>query len=282
MPDPARIPTGSPSTDRTKRRSSCGSYRGRARHRAWCRSANMVYVARRGSLFPGGRSARGRGRARALGDRAAQAAETRRREFPEWFTFPTSSQELRRTHPPRVQQGLTVFFTGLSGAGQVDDRERSAGQLLELGGRPVTLLDGDLVRKHLSSELGFSKEHRDINIRRIGFVASEITKNGGIAICAPIAPYDDTRRRCGDDRAAWRLPARARRHAARRLRAARPQGPLRQGAGRHDRAFTGISDPYEEPDDAEVTVDTSQTAPATAAEAVLAKLVEQGYLERPA
>ena len=89
---------------------------------------------------------------------------------------------------------MTVFFTGLSGAGKSTIANVLMIKLLEMGGRPVTLLDGDLVRKHLSSELGFSKEHRDINIRRIGYVASEITKNGGIAICAPIAPYDSTRK----------------------------------------------------------------------------------------
>ena len=111
-------------------------------------------------------------------------------EIPEWFSFPEVVEELRRTHPPRHKQGFTVFFTGLSGSGKSTIANVLLVKLLEMGGRPVTLLDGDLVRKHLSSELGFSKEHRDINIRRIGYVASEITKNGGIAICAPIAPYD--------------------------------------------------------------------------------------------
>src|SRR5207247_3832085 len=100
----------------------------------------------------------------------------------------------QRTHPPRIAQGLTIFFTGLSGSGKSTIANALLVKFLEMGGRPVTLLDGVLVRKHLSSELGFSKEHRDINIRRIGFVASEITNNGGIAVCAPIAPYDAMRR----------------------------------------------------------------------------------------
>src|SRR2546430_17446346 len=126
-------------------------------------------------------------------------AEQRRRlnegaELPEWFTPAAVAQELRRSYPPRAKQGVTVFFTGLSGSGKSTIAGVVLVKLLEMGGRPVTLLDGDIVRKHLSSELGFSKEHRDINIRRIGFVASEITKNGGIAICAPIAPYDVTRK----------------------------------------------------------------------------------------
>src|SRR5260370_29867085 len=112
------------------------------------------------------------------------------RDIPGWFTYPEVVHELRRSYPPRHKQGLTIFFTGLSGSGKSTIANVLVTKFLETGGRPVTLLDGDLVRKHLSSELGFSKEHRDINIRRIGYVASEITKNGGIAICAPIAPYD--------------------------------------------------------------------------------------------
>src|SRR6202008_2904695 len=116
------------------------------------------------------------------------------RDIPTWFTYPQVVTELRRTYPPRHRQGFTVFFTGLSGSGKSTIANVLLVKLLEMGGRPVTLLDGDIVRKHLSSELGFSKEHRDLNILRIGYVASEITKNGGIAICAPIAPYEATRR----------------------------------------------------------------------------------------
>ena len=110
-------------------------------------------------------------------------------EIDEWFSYPDVVQELRKTHPPRDQQGFTLFFTGLSGSGKSTIANAVMTKLLEAGGRPVTLLDGDVVRKNLSSELTFSKEHRDLNIQRIGYVASEITKNGGIAICAPIAPY---------------------------------------------------------------------------------------------
>ena len=101
------------------------------------------------------------------------------KDVPEWFTFPDVAAELRRSHPPRSRQGFTVFFTGLSGSGKSTIANVLLVKFLEMGGRPVTLLDGDLVRKNLSKELGFSKEHRDINIRRIGYVASEITKNGG-------------------------------------------------------------------------------------------------------
>lgn len=113
--------------------------------------------------------------------------------IPSWFTFEGVAEELRRTYPPRSRQGFTVFFTGLSGAGKSTIASLLEVKLLERGGRPVTVLDGDVVRQHLSSELGFSKAHRDLNIRRIGYVAAEITKHGGIAICAPIAPYESVR-----------------------------------------------------------------------------------------
>ena len=160
------------------------------------------------------------------------------RDIPAWFTYPEVVQELRRSFPPRAKQGVTIFFTGLSGSGKSTIANVLMTKFLEVGGRPVTLLDGDLVRKHLSSELGFSKEHRDINIRRIGYVASEITKNGGIAICAPIAPYDATRKHVrAADRALRRLHSGAHRHHGRSLRAARPQGPVRQGAGRHSQGI---------------------------------------------
>src|SRR6185369_7647603 len=116
------------------------------------------------------------------------------RLIPDWFTYSEVIQELRRTFPPRHQQGFTIFFTGLSGAGKSTIANVLVIKLLEIGGRPVTLFDGDHVRKHLSSELGFSREHRDLNIRRIAFVAAEIARNGGVAICAPIAPFDRARK----------------------------------------------------------------------------------------
>ena len=120
-------------------------------------------------------------------------------EIPNWFSFPKVVTELRRTRPAKSNQGFTVFFAGLSGSGKSTIGNALMIKMMEMGGRPVTLLDGDVVRKNLSSELGFSKEHRDLNIRRIGYVASEITKNGGIAICAPIAPYTATRRAVRED-----------------------------------------------------------------------------------
>ena len=115
------------------------------------------------------------------------------KEIPNWFTYNEVANELQKSHPPASKRGFTVFFTGLSGSGKSTLANGLLVKLLQEGSRPVSLLDGDIVRTHLSSELGFSKEHRSINVRRIGYVASEITKNGGIAICAPIAPYKKDR-----------------------------------------------------------------------------------------
>src|SRR5436305_4076229 len=153
----------------------------------------MVYVEDEDKYFPEGEVPKDKHVLHLSGTELRQRLNEGR-DIPAWFTYPDVVQELRRSFPPRHKQGLTVFFTGLSGAGKSTIASVLVTKFLEVGGRPVTLLDGDLVRKHLSSELGFSKEHRDINIRRIGYVASEITKNGGIAICAPIAPYDATRK----------------------------------------------------------------------------------------
>ncbi|MDY7031611.1 MAG: bifunctional sulfate adenylyltransferase/adenylylsulfate kinase, partial [Thermodesulfobacteriota bacterium] len=127
------------------------------------------------------------------------SSELRRRlendlEIPEWFSYPEVVKELRWACPPRAKQGFTIFLTGLSGAGKSTIAKVLMVKFMEMRDRPVTLLDGDIVRKNLSSELNFSKGHRNLNITRIGFVASEITKNGGIAICAPIAPYEESRR----------------------------------------------------------------------------------------
>jgi sulfate adenylyltransferase len=201
------------------------------------------------------------------------------RDLPEWFTPPAVATELRRSYPPRARQGFTVFFTGLSGSGKSTIANVLLVKLLELGGRPVTLLDGDIVRKHLSSELGFSKEHRDINIRRIGFVASEITKNGGIAICAPIAPYNATRkdvRAMVESGGGFLLV-----HVSTSLEVCEARD--RKGLYAKARAgelpeFTGISDPYEVPDDADVAIDTTQLTPEEAAQQIILHLESEGYV----
>ncbi len=205
------------------------------------------------------------------------------REIPEWFSYPDVVAELRRTHPPRSRQGFTVFFTGLSGSGKSTIANAFLVKLLEMGGRPVTLLDGDIVRKNLSSELGFSREHRDLNILRIGYVASEITKNGGIAICAPIAPYDSTRKEVRDliDPLGGFVLV----HVATPLEVCEERD--RKGLYAKARAgiikeFTGISDPYEEPQDAELVIDTTELSPGEAANQVVLYLERLGYIgERP-
>lgn len=201
-------------------------------------------------------------------------------EIPEWYSFPAVIRELRRTHPPRYKQGFTVFFTGLSGAGKSTIANALMVKLMEMGGRPVTLLDGDIVRKNLSQELGFSKQHRDINILRIGFVASEITKNGGIAICAPIAPYASTRRQVRDMieplggflevYVATPLHECEKRDRKGLYRLAR-EGKIKN--------FTGIDDPYEEPDAPEMIINTLEMTPDEAAHALVLKLESMGLIE---
>ncbi len=201
------------------------------------------------------------------------------REIPSWFTYPEVVKELRRSYPPRDKQGVTIFFTGLSGSGKSTIANALITKFLEMGGRPVTLLDGDLVRKHLSSELGFSKEHRDINIRRIGYVASEITKNGGIAICAPIAPYEATRqavRQMVEPYGGFILV-----HVATSIDVCEQRD--RKGLYAKARAgivkeFTGISDPYEAPGKAEVVIDTAKLSPEEAAQAILLHLEREGFV----
>ncbi len=201
------------------------------------------------------------------------------RDLPGWFTFPEVGVELRRTHPPRHQQGFTVFLTGLSGAGKSTIASVLLVKFMEMGGRPVTLLDGDMVRKNLSSELNFSKEHRDINIRRIGYVASEITKNGGIAICAPIAPYDALRKEVRatiEPGGGFVLV-----HVATPIETCEERD--RKGLYAKARAgilkeFTGISDPYEVPTDADLVIDASQLSQEEAAQEILLFLEREGYV----
>jgi len=201
------------------------------------------------------------------------------RDIPSWFTYPEVVGELRRSYPPRHKQGVTIFFTGLSGSGKSTIANVLLTKFLEMGGRPVTILDGDLVRKHLSSELGFSKEHRDINIRRIGYVASEITKNGGIAICAPIAPYEAVRKQVREmiePVGGFVLV-----HVATPLETCEQRD--RKGLYAKARAgivkeFTGISDPYEAPQEAEVVINTAELSPEESAQEIILHLERQGYI----
>ena len=200
-------------------------------------------------------------------------------EIPDWFSFPEVVAELRRTRPPRDRQGFTVFFTGLSGSGKSTIANALMVKLMEMGGRHVTLLDGDVVRKHLSSELGFSKEHRDINIRRIGYVASEITKNGGIAICAPIAPYGATRRQVREMIEAHGAFVEV--HVATSLEECEKRdrkGLYRLAREGKIKEFTGISDPYDIPEKPELRLETEGSDVDYCAQRILLTLESIGLI----
>ena len=200
-------------------------------------------------------------------------------EIPAWFTPPAVAAELRRARPPRSQRGLVVFFTGLSGSGKSTLARALRDALSERGDRTVSLLDGDLVRALLSAGLTFSRADRDLNIARIGFVATEIARHGGIAICAPIAPYAQARRdvrravqEVGDFLLIYvATPA--------EVCEARDRKGLyaKARAGLIDH-FTGVSDPYEEPEDADLVIDTSVLSRQEALASILHLLVSGGWL----
>lgn len=199
--------------------------------------------------------------------------------IPEHVAPPPLVRELRRARPPLHERGLTVFFTGLSGSGKSTIARGLYDALLERGDRSVTLLDGDVVRRMLSAGLTFSKADRDLNIRRIGYVAAEVSRHGGLAICAPIAPYAATRaevRRMVEEVGDFALV-----HVATPLEECERRD--RKGLYAKARAgeiqeFTGISDPYEEPEDAEFVLDTTDMPEDEAVRAVLGMLAERGWL----
>jgi sulfate adenylyltransferase len=238
----------------------------------------MVYLDDRDEYLPEAEAPEG---ARTL---AMSGGELSRRlmrgmTIPAWFTYPEVLEELRKAYPPRGRQGFTVFFTGLSGAGKSTLARALTVKLMEMDGRRVTLLDGDIVRRHLSSELGFSKAHRDINIRRIGYVASEITKHGGIAICAPIAPYTSTRRAVRDMIEPWGGFLEI--HVATSIAVCESRD--RKGLYAKARAglipeFTGVSDPYEVPEKPELAIDTAQCSVDEAVQLIVLKLENEGFL----
>tara|TARA_B100000575_G_scaffold27000_1_gene18251 strand:+ start:62001 stop:63671 length:1671 start_codon:yes stop_codon:yes gene_type:complete len=201
--------------------------------------------------------------------------------IPEWFTFKSVARELELSNPPLTKRGLTIFFTGLSGSGKSTLANGLVNKLLEEGSRPVTLLDGDIVRTHLSSELGFSKDHRSINIKRIGYVASEITKNSGIAVCAPIAPYERDRaynRKLISKEGGYleifvNTPLeKCEERDSKGLYALAREGKIKE--------FTGISDPYEEPKNAEIVINSSGESPEKLVKKIYEKIVDMGYIER--
>ncbi len=200
-------------------------------------------------------------------------------EIPGWVTFPEVLEVLQKSYPPRSQQGLTLFFTGLSGSGKSTLARIIYAKFIEEGKRPVTLLDGDVVRLNLSSELGFSKKDRNTNVRRIGYVASEITKNRGVAICAPIAPYQDIRREVR--RKIEEYGSFIEIHVSTSLE----ECESRDRKGLYAKArkgiipeFTGISDPYDVPEYPEIRIDTKDVSPVQAAQDIYLYLIREGYI----
>ena len=197
--------------------------------------------------------------------------------IPAWFTFPEVVDILRERHPVEAQQGYALFFTGLSGSGKSTIAQAVLARLLETGSRPVTVLDGDEVRRHLSKGLGFSREDRDANITRIGYVASEVVRHAGIAICAPIAPYANAR---ADARALVQSHGRfIEVHVATPIETCEARD--RKGLYAAARAgkikgFTGVDDPYEVPSTPELRIDTSQLSVIEAADQVFAWLRKEG------
>lgn len=199
--------------------------------------------------------------------------------IPDRVASPALARELRRARPPLHSRGLTVFFTGLSGSGKSTVARGLYDALLERGDRSVTLLDGDVVRRMLSAGLTFSKADRDLNIRRIGYVAAEVSRHGGLAICAPIAPYAATRaevRRMVEEVGDFALI-----HVATPLEECERRdrkGLYAKARAGEIKEFTGISDPYEEPDDAELVLDTTGVSHDEAVRRVLAMLTDRGWL----
>ncbi len=201
-------------------------------------------------------------------------------KIPEWFTYKEVSRELIKSTPPLIKRGLTILFTGLSGSGKSTLANGLMVKLLEEGSRPVTLLDGDIVRTHLSSELGFSKEHRSLNVRRIGFVANEITKNNGIAICAPIAPYAIDRKFNKE------MISRSGGYIEIYVNTSLEKCEERDSKGLYELArkgvikeFTGISDPYEKPLNPDITINSSGISPENLVDQIYSKIIEMGYIK---
>jgi sulfate adenylyltransferase len=201
--------------------------------------------------------------------------------LPEWHTPPSVARELSRARPPRRHRGLVVFFTGLSGAGKSTVARGVADTLLETGERSVTLLDGDVVRRHLSAGLSFSAEDRDINVRRIGWVAAEVGRHGGIAVCCPIAPYREARdaaRQFARDAGAGFVLVYVATPLAECERRDRKGLYAKARAGQLT-GMTGIDDPYEEPLDAELAIDTTAASPGEAVTTVLRYLGSNGWID---
>ncbi len=202
--------------------------------------------------------------------------------IPEWFSFPEIIQELRHAYPAKRQHGFTLFFTGLSGAGKTTLAHALLAKLLSQGKRNVTLLDGDVMRRILANELGFSKADRDLNIRRIGFVASEVTKAGGVAICAAIAPYvsarTENRQLISQHGGYIEIYLSTSFQACEKRDIKGLYAKARQG---EIKKFTGLDDPYETPIDPEITLDTENVTIEQSVDRIIQFLQQEGYLAAP-
>lgn len=198
---------------------------------------------------------------------------------PEWFSFPAVMRELYLSYPPRHKQGFTLFFTGLSGAGKTTIANALIAKLKSIDTRSTSLLDGDIVRRVLATELGFSKADRDLNVRRIGFVAAEITKAGGVALCAAIAPYQDVRNECRQLISQYggyievfisTSLAVCEQRDTKGLYAKARKGEMK--------GLTGVDDPYEKPVNPEIIIDTAVLDIDGAIKKIVDYLQAEGYL----
>jgi sulfate adenylyltransferase len=196
--------------------------------------------------------------------------------LPDWFTRPETAQILRQMYPPRHQQGFCIWFTGLSGAGKTATAQVLTELLLE-NGKQLTMLDGDVIRTHLSKGLGFSKEDRDTNIIRIGFVAGEIVRQGGVVVCAAISPYraarNEARKMVGENFIMVYMDTPievCEQRDTKGLYAKARRGELK--------GFTGVDDPYESPISPEITLQGMGVSPEENARQIIAYLKQEGYI----
>jgi len=210
--------------------------------------------------------------------------EVRRRlttgeEIPEWSSFPEVVEILRVAHPPRSKQGFCVFFTGFSGSGKTTVASALIERLMEVDRRTVCMLDGDHVRQMLSSELTFSTEHRNLNIKRIGYVGSEVVRPGGAVVAAPIAPYRSSRRFAREQVQKYGgfievYISTSIECCARRDR----KGLYEQAKKGLLKGLTGVDDPYEIPESPEITIDTETTDVHTSVDTIIRYLEQEGYI----
>ncbi len=241
--------------------------------------AEMVYVEDKAQYIPKSEATP------SMAIKSISSVEFKRRldndlEIPAWFSYPEVVAELRWAFPPRNKQGFTIFISGLSGSGKSTLAKVLMVKFMEMRDRPVTLLDGDIVRKNLSSELTFSEEHRNLNITRIGFVASEITKNGGIALCAPIAPYEESRQ--ANRELISRYGGYIEIYVSTPLEVCEQRdrkGLYAKARAGKVKGVTGVTDPYIPPSNPELTINTAEITPAEAAQEVLLYLEDQGYIK---